>query len=176
MIEVERGSRPRGEAPEVAILADCYQQFDHEGLVRLVMDVGCAAAEATTMLAGVSPLNQLEILREFSAQHTVEIAFDSTSRSSDVVWGYIPAMLRPLFEPEAKPSPAEVLFEIEDKYRFSASMDFIVALAYYTGAILHRLAGSSGYSLESAVQLLEDRAKAAWAELDTYDTHSYMNR
>ncbi|MFD4973747.1 hypothetical protein [Streptomyces sp. NPDC058424] len=176
MIEVERGGLPRGEAPEVAVLADCYQQFDHEGLQRLVMDVACAAAEATTMLAGMSPLNQLEILREFSAQQSVEMAFGETFRSSDVVWGYIPAMLRLLFQPEAKPSPADVLFEIEEKYGFSTSLDFIVALAYCTGALIHRLASSSGCSLEDAVQLLEGQAKAAWAELDAYDTRSYMNR
>ncbi|MFB7054832.1 hypothetical protein ACFCXT_17150 [Streptomyces vinaceus] len=176
MIEGERGGRPRGEAPEVAVLADCYRQFDHEGLQRLVMDVACAAAEATTMLACMSPLNQLEILREFSAQHSVEMAFGKAPSRSDIAWGYIPAMLRPLFQTEAKPSPAEVLFEIEDKYGFSTSMDFIVALAYYAGSVLRRVANSSGCSLEDAVQALESRTKMAWAELDAYDTCSYMNR
>ncbi|WP_148639880.1 hypothetical protein [Streptomyces sp. Mg1] len=176
MIEAERDGRPRGEAPEIAVLTDCYRQFDYEGLQRLVMDVACTAAKATTMLAEMSPLNQVEILQEFSAQHTVEMAFDKTFKSGDVVWGYIPAMLRPIFQPETRPHPAEVLFEIDEKYGFSTSMDFIIALAYYTGAIIHRMAKSTGRSAEDTALLLESRAKAAWAELDTYDKRPYMNR
>lgn len=176
MIEVERDGRPRGEAPEVGVLADCYQQFDHEGLQRLVMDVACTAAEAITMLAELSPLNQLEILRDFSAQHNVEMTFDKSLKHGDVVWGYVPAMLRPIFQPEAKPSMAEVLFEIDKKYGFSASMDFIVALVYFTGAVIHRIAQSTGRTVEDTTQLLEGRAKVAWAELDGYDTRDYMKR
>lgn len=176
MIGVERDGRPRGEAPEIAVLADCYQQFDYEGLQRLVMDVACTAAEAITMLAELSPLNQVQILQDFSAQHTVEMAFDKSLKSGDVVWGYIPAMLRPIFQPETKSGMDEVLFEIDEKYGFSASMDFIIALAYFTGAIVHRTAASTGRSAEDTVQVLENRAKVAWAELDTYDNRPYMNR
>ncbi|MGW3933612.1 hypothetical protein ACWECC_36880 [Streptomyces microflavus] len=175
MIEGEREGRPRGEAPEIAVLSDCYQQFDHEGLQRLVMDVACTAAEATTMLAEMSPLNQVEILQEFSAQHTVEAAFES-SRNGGVVWGYIPAMLRPFFQPETRPSMDEVLFEINEKYGFATSMDFIVTLANYTGAVVRHMAQSTGRAIEDTIQLLEGRAKTAWVELDAYDTRRYMNR
>lgn len=35
------------------------------------MDVACAVAETTTMFAEMSLLNQLEILREFSAQQRI---------------------------------------------------------------------------------------------------------
>jgi hypothetical protein len=176
MTEAEREGWPRGGAPEIAVLSDCYKQFDYEGLQRLVMDVACTAAEATTMLAEVSPLNQVQILQEFSAQHTVEAAFDKNFKDGDVVWGYIPAMLRPLFEPETRPNPAEVLFEIDEKYGFATSMDFIVALSYYTGAIIHRISGELGRSTQDTTHLLESRAKTAWAELDAYDTRAYMRR
>ncbi|MFJ2769569.1 hypothetical protein [Streptomyces sp. NPDC087300] len=175
MLGGEREGRPRGEAPEVAVLSDCYQQFDYEGLQRLVMDVAGAAAEATTMLAEMSPLNQVQILQEFAAQHTVEAAFES-SRNGGVVWGYIPAMLRPMFQPEVRPTMDEVLFEIDEKYGFATSMDFIVALANYTGAVIRHMAQATGRTIEDTVQLLEGRAKAGWAELDAYDTREYMNR
>ncbi|MGW8455890.1 hypothetical protein ACWGLO_30800 [Streptomyces niveus] len=69
----KREGRPHGEAPEIAVLSDCYRQFDCEGLQRLVMDVACTAAEATTMLAEMSPLNQIEILQEFSARHSAGV-------------------------------------------------------------------------------------------------------
>ncbi|MCX5075465.1 hypothetical protein OHA84_13360 [Streptomyces sp. NBC_00513] len=174
MIEGEREVRPRGEAPEIAVLSDCYQQFGHEGLQRLIMDVACTAAEATTMLAEMGPLNQVEILQEFSAQYTVEAAFESP-RNGGVVWGYIPAMLRPIFQPETRPSMDEVLFQIKEKYGFATSMDFIVALANYTGAIVRYMAQSTGRAIEDTIQLLERRAKTAWTELDTYDTRGYMN-
>lgn len=175
MIECERQGRHRGEVPEVAILADCYQQFDHEGLRRLALDIACAAAEATTMIAEMSPLNQVEILQEFSAQHTIEAAFES-SRNGGVVWGYIPAMLRPIFQPETRPTMDEVLSEIDEKYGFATSMDFIVALANYASAVVRHMAQSTGRTIEDTIQLLEDRVTAGWAELDIYDTHDYTNR
>ncbi|MET8771668.1 MULTISPECIES: hypothetical protein [unclassified Streptomyces] len=175
MIEGEREGRPRGEAPEIAVLADCYQQFDYDGLQRLVMDVACTAAEATTMLAEISPLNQLEILQQFSARHTVEAAFGNT-RNGGVVWGYIPAILRPIFQPETRPTMDEVLFEIDEKYGFATSMDFIVALANYTGAVIRQVSQTTGRTTEDTIQLLEGRAKVAWSQLDAYDTRDYMNR
>lgn len=55
MTEGKREGRPRGEAPEIAVLSDCYRQFDYEELLRLVIDVACTADEATTMLAEMSP-------------------------------------------------------------------------------------------------------------------------
>ncbi|MFC7829732.1 hypothetical protein [Streptomyces sp. NPDC057375] len=171
----KREGRPRGEAPEIAVLSDCYRQFNYEGLQRLVMDVACTAAEATTMLAEMSPLNQIEILQEFSARHTVEAAFESP-RNRGVVWGYIPAMLRPIFQPKTRPSMDEVLLEIDEKYGFATSMDFIVALANYTGAIVRHMAQSIGRAIEDTIHLLEGRAKVSWAELDTYDTRDYMRR
>ncbi|MFP8959017.1 hypothetical protein ACLIYP_00305 [Streptomyces nanhaiensis] len=75
MIEVERKGRPRGEAPEIAVLSDCYKQFTHEGPQRLVMDLACTAAEATTMFAGMSPLNELELLQQFSAKRPLSRCF-----------------------------------------------------------------------------------------------------
>ncbi|MFJ6575710.1 hypothetical protein ACIQMY_07050 [Streptomyces sp. NPDC091368] len=171
LIEGEPEGRPRGEAPEIAVLADCYQQFDHGGLQRLAMDVASAAAEATTMLAEMSPLNQVEILQEFSAQHTVEAAFAS-SGNGGVVWGYIPAMLRPIFQPDTRPRMDEVLLEINEKYGFTTSMDFIVALANYSSAVVRCMAQSTGRTIEGTMQLLADRSRAAWAELDDYDTRT----
>lgn len=176
MIEVEREGRPRGEAPEIAVLSDCHKQFAHEGLQRLVMDLACAAAEATTMFAEVSPLNELELLEQFSASHAINTALNKSLPSGNVVWAYVPAMLRPLFEPGTKPGMGEVLFEIDDKHGFAASMDFIIALSYYSGAIIRRLAEATGRSVEDTALLLESRAKKAWAELDTYDTRDYIDQ
>lgn len=176
MVEVERDGRPRDKAPEIAVLSDCYQQFAHEGLQRLVLDIACTAAEATTMLAEMSPLNQIEILQALSAHTSVEAAFERSSGNGAPAWGYIPSMLRPIFQPETRPAMDEVLFEIDEKYGFAASMDFIIALANYTGAVIHHMRQLSSRAVEDIVQLLEGRAKAAWAELDTYDTRGYMNR
>ncbi len=125
------------------------------------------------MLSELSALDQVEILQQFSAQHTVEMAFDGSLKPGDALWGYVPAMLRPFFALDAKPSQAEVLFEIDRKYGFAASMGFIVILAYYTSAVLCRASHVLGRSIEEMIQLLEDRVKPAWAELDASDGHAY---
>lgn len=174
MTDILREGRPRAEAPEIAVLSDCHKQFAHEGLQRIVMDLACTAAEATTMFSEVSPLSELELLQQFSANHTIDEALDTGLMSGDVVWGYIPAMLRPLFEPGAKPGMDEVLFEIDRKYGFSTSMDFIIALAHYTGSIIKRVAEATRRSTPEVTQLLEGRAKPAWAGLDAWDKNSYM--
>ncbi|WP_371618115.1 hypothetical protein [Streptomyces sp. NBC_00454] len=170
---MNREGRPRAQAPEVALLADCIKRFDVVGLQRLVMDLACAAGEATTMLSELSMLDQVEILQAFSAQHTVEMAFDGSLKPGDVLWAYVPATLRPFFAPDAKPSQAEVLFEIDRKYGFAASMDFIVILANYTSAVLCHVSRVIGRSTEEMIQLLEGRVKPAWAELDAHDGHAY---
>ena len=70
----------------------------------------------------------------------------------------------------------EVLFEIDEKYGFATSMDFIVALANYTGAVIRQVSQTTGRTTEDTIQLLEGRAKVAWSQLDAYDTRDYMNR
>ncbi|MFI5667755.1 hypothetical protein [Streptomyces sp. NPDC051704] len=174
MIETPREGRPRNEAPEIAVLSDCFKQFEHEGLQRLVMDLACTAAEATIMFSEHSPLSPLELLQQFSAQHAVDMATDRTLKDGDVVWGYIPSMVRPIFEPEARPGMAEVLFEIDRKYGFHTSMDFLVALAYYSGAVARRLSEATSRSTDEVLQELEKRAEPIWAGLDAFDTRDYM--
>ncbi len=92
------------------------------------------------MFSEHSPLSPVELLQQFSAHHAVNMATNQTMKDGDVVWGYIPAMVRPIFEPGARPGMDEVLFEIDEKYGFHTSMDFIVALAIYSGAVVRRLA------------------------------------
>lgn len=87
MVEAERDGKLRGKAPEIAVLSDCYQQFAHEGLQRSVLDAACTGVQATTMLAEMSPLNQIEILQPLSAHTSVEAAFERSCRNGAPVWG-----------------------------------------------------------------------------------------
>ncbi|WP_189944669.1 hypothetical protein [Streptomyces roseolus] len=174
MVETPREGRPRGQAPEIAVLSDCHQQFQHEGLQRLVMDLACTAGEATVMFSEHSSLSPMELLQQFSAHHAVSMATDQTAKGGDVVWGYIPAIVRPIFEPGARPGMDEVLFEIDEKYGFHTSMDFIVALAIYSGAVVRRLAKATDRDPEEIMQELEQRAEPIWRDLDAFDTRAYM--
>jgi hypothetical protein len=175
MVEQQREGRQRGEAPEIAVLSDCRTQFEHEGLQRLVMDLAIACAAATQMFSALSPLTPVELLKQFAAGTAVDEALGQL-KDGDVVWGYVPAMTRPLLEPGTKPGMDEVLFEIDHRYGFSASMDFIVALAYYAAAVARRLAEVIGGPVEQALVRLERGTEPQWEALDRYDTRSYARR
>lgn len=131
---------PRGDMPEVAVLADCRTQFGAEGLNQLTVGLPVAAAAAVNMKAALLKADPLALIEQFAVGMAVENAVHDTGPDAgpDVLWEHAASIVSATVSGDLTRQPAieDVLSDVNDKHGTHGLFDLLVCLAQFTAGVL----------------------------------------
>jgi hypothetical protein len=169
MIRATLTERPEGEdvrrrqLPEVAVMADCREQFGEEGLNQLTIGLPVAAAAAVHMRAAALKAQPATLPKQLAADMAIEHAI--TDPGPDVMWEHVANIVLAtiLGDPTHRPAVEDVLFEVQRKRGTDGLLDLLICIAQFTAGVVREMGSAAMH--EEIMRLVGKHVDAAGSYL-----------